>query len=306
MSDIDIQRLRFDQKEVGKTFSSSKILYTWEFILNKKSHKIEFYDSRLSDKKKITLDGSVLYYDKDDSEFFSYKFSLSGSKFELCKINEDRYDIKINGKRFKQLMSDERNGKLDKAREERQQRENEQKEIDEYNRRAMEYNGSNYYEGMEYKIMEKEREKERERERQRQRQREMEEREGDDDVDDLFDDNQINQIKNNIQHTMNKSGGNNFNGNNQDQFFNNPNNNNNNNNSNNFDNFFNFANNGNRNNNINQGLNEVFDFTNNRNNNQYNNQYNNNNGMNFNNNDYNNNNNNNNFNNNNNYNNNNN
>ena len=52
MADIDIQRLRYDQKEVGKTFSSSKILYTWEFILNKKSHRIEFFDSRLSDKKK--------------------------------------------------------------------------------------------------------------------------------------------------------------------------------------------------------------------------------------------------------------
>ena len=54
-------------------------------------------------------------------------------------------------------MSDERNGRLDKAREAREEKENEQREIDEYNRRAMEYNGSNYYEGMEYKIMEKER-----------------------------------------------------------------------------------------------------------------------------------------------------
>ena len=30
MVDIDIQHLRYDQKEVGKTFSSSKILYTWK------------------------------------------------------------------------------------------------------------------------------------------------------------------------------------------------------------------------------------------------------------------------------------
>ena len=50
-------------------------------------------------------------------------------------------------------MSDERNGRLEKAREEREAKENEQREIDEYNRRAMEYNGSNYYEGMEYKVM---------------------------------------------------------------------------------------------------------------------------------------------------------
>ena len=78
MADIDIERLRYDQKEVGKTFSSSKILYTWEFILNKKSHKVEFYDSRLSDKKKITLDGSVLFYDKDDSEFFFLQIFFGG------------------------------------------------------------------------------------------------------------------------------------------------------------------------------------------------------------------------------------
>ena len=209
MADIDIRNLRYDEKEVGKTFSSSKKLYTWEFHLNKKYHKIEFYDSRISDKKKIVLDGSVLFYDKDDSEFFSYKFSLAGYKFDLCAVSEDKYDIKINNRRFKQLMSDERNGKLDKAREAREARENEQKEIDEYNRRAMEYNGSNYYEGMEYQIMEKERERERqrererERERERQRQREREIEREDEDVDDLFGDNEINQIKNNIQNTMN-------------------------------------------------------------------------------------------------------
>ena len=128
MADIDIQRLRFDQKEIGKTFSSSKIYYIWEFILNKRSHKIEFYDSRISGGKKITLDGSVLFYDKDDSEFFTYKFTLAGCKFELCKISDDRYDIKINGRGFKQLMSDERNGKLEKERQEREREK--EKEVD--------------------------------------------------------------------------------------------------------------------------------------------------------------------------------
>ena len=36
-------------------------------------------------------------------------------------------------------MSDERNGKLERRREEREAKENEQREIDEYNKRAMEY-----------------------------------------------------------------------------------------------------------------------------------------------------------------------
>ena len=280
MADLDIQYLRFDKKEVGKTFSSSKILYTWEFVLNKKSHKIQFYDSRLSYKKKLTLDGSVLFYEKDDSELFKYKFSLAGAKFELFSDFDDNYDIKVNGIKFKQLMSDERNGKLEKRREKRIAEENEQKKIDEYNKRAMEYNGSNYYEGMEYKILEKEREIERQKEREKERQHERELEEEDEDDDDFFNDNEINQIKNNLQHSMNKGGNNNDNffnnsnnNNNQDPFFNNQGNfgnNSNNNMNNNITDFFDFGNN-NKNNNQ---MNDVFDFTKSQN---FNNQYRNNN-----------------------------
>ena len=58
-------------------------------------------------------------------------------------------------------MSDERNGKLERQREARVAKENEQREIDEYNKRAMQYNGSNYYEGMEYKIRKTKRERKR-------------------------------------------------------------------------------------------------------------------------------------------------
>ena len=293
MTDIDIQNLRYDRKEVGKRFSSSKILHTWEFNLNKKYHKISFYDSRLSYKRKIILDDSVLFYDKDASEFFTYEFFLAGIKFEIIQTDVDKYDIEIDGRRFKKYMSDERNGTLEQLREE--------KEIDEYNERALKYNGSNYYEGMEYQIMEREREREeqREREREREKEREREENEeGESDEDDeIFDDFDVNQIKKNIEKTMNKTGrkqnnnnninffenDDNNNVNNQNQFVNNNMNNfynNGNNNSNN--NFFNFGNN----NNINKGNNEFnFGFTNNNNSNQYPNNY----GNNFNNNEYNNN-----------------
>ena len=290
MTDIDIQNLRYDRKEVGKRFSSSKILHTWEFNLNKKYHKISFYDSRLSYKRKIILDDSVLFYDKDASEFFTYEFFLAGIKFEIIQTDVDKYDIEIDGRRFKKYMSDERNGTLEQLREE--------KEIDEYNERALKYNGSNYYEGMEYQIMEREREREEQRER-REKEREREENEeGESDEDDeIFDDFDVNQIKKNIEKTMNKTGrkqnnnnninffenDDNNNVNNQNQFVNNNMNNfynNGNNNSNN--NFFNFGNN----NNINKGNNEFnFGFTNNNNSNQYPNNY----GNNFNNNEYNNN-----------------
>ena len=64
MSNLDIKNLKYERKEVGKTFPSylilkiiyfflsSRILYTWEFVLNNKSHIIQFWDSKLSGKKK--------------------------------------------------------------------------------------------------------------------------------------------------------------------------------------------------------------------------------------------------------------
>ena len=39
---------------------------------------------------KLSLDSSILLYDKIDSAYFSYKFSLAGHKFELTQIDEDR------------------------------------------------------------------------------------------------------------------------------------------------------------------------------------------------------------------------
>ena len=98
---MDIHNLKYDRKEVGKTFSSSKVLHKWEFVLNKKYHKIDFYDSRLSYKRKIVLDSSVLFYEKDGSDNFSYKFTLAGYNFEIRQLYEDKYDLLINNKRFK-------------------------------------------------------------------------------------------------------------------------------------------------------------------------------------------------------------
>ena len=93
----------------------------------------------------------MLYYDKKDSSNFSFKFPLAKHIFEIIQLDEDIYNLKIDGVSYNSLMSEERNGRLDKASKERAVRENKQREIDEYNRRDIEYNRSNYYKGMENK-----------------------------------------------------------------------------------------------------------------------------------------------------------
>ena len=81
-------------------------MYTWEFVLNNKSHIIQFWDSILSGKKKIALDNSILFTDKHGNTSFSYKFSLEDHKFEILQIDEDSTNLKIDGISFEQLKEE--------------------------------------------------------------------------------------------------------------------------------------------------------------------------------------------------------
>ena len=82
-------------------------MYTWEFVLNNKSHIIQFWDSIISGKKKIALDNSILFTDKHGNTSFSYKFSLEDHKFEILQIDEDSTNLKIDGISFEQLKEDD-------------------------------------------------------------------------------------------------------------------------------------------------------------------------------------------------------
>ena len=55
----------YTMKEVGKTFSSSKIKHTWEVTLDGKNHIVELFDSKLSGKMKVTKDGKQIFYDEE-------------------------------------------------------------------------------------------------------------------------------------------------------------------------------------------------------------------------------------------------
>ena len=93
----------------------SKILHTWTFNLEGKSHKIEFWDSRLSGKKKLSLDDNKLIMTKD-KDFFYYQFKIGNYTFNLNHYDTDT-ELLINDKKFKELMKEERSGILDKEKQ---------------------------------------------------------------------------------------------------------------------------------------------------------------------------------------------
>lgn len=146
------------------------------------------------------MDNQVVLFDTSGEGKFNFPFKLKGHDCLIYNISEDDFILRIDNRTFGQWMNDERSGKLKKKKEE--QKKKEQKKIDEYNKRAMQYNGRDYKEGQEYKIIEKQKEKEREKEKRK--------REINDPVgfkDELLKPSDIGMIKFNLEHAKMKQDG---------------------------------------------------------------------------------------------------
>ncbi len=122
--------------------------------MNGQYHRMEFWDSKLSGKKKFALDSKIIYFKQfDDDVLFVFKFKIGNNLITINQIGEDAFDVRFDGRRFKDLVAQERRGTLQKK-----ERENriyaEQKRIqDEYYNRALTYNGKDYYEGKEKALL---------------------------------------------------------------------------------------------------------------------------------------------------------
>ena len=80
-----------------------------------KPHKIEFWDSRISGKKKLCLDDNQIMFTKD-KDFFYSQFKIGEYTFNLNHYDTNT-ELLINSKNFKDLMKEERSGILDKERQ---------------------------------------------------------------------------------------------------------------------------------------------------------------------------------------------
>ncbi len=58
--DLKVSDCRFEEKDVGKAFKSTKRKFRWEFKINGTTHYVELYDSKLSGKKKIIADNHIV------------------------------------------------------------------------------------------------------------------------------------------------------------------------------------------------------------------------------------------------------
>ena len=174
----------------------------------------------MTNKKKLTVDAKELLNGVSNSNDFAYSFQIGKHFLTVFKDNEDRYDLKIDNRPFSEMMVDERCGRLKKRREsernkniyyggdspnKRAKKNKVEQEDFDFESRAIEYNGPDYKEGMEYEISRKQYDKERNnnynnnrfnfRIKSKEENYRNEFEDNDDNEDDIIDDFDVEQIK---------------------------------------------------------------------------------------------------------------
>jgi len=72
----------FEIREVGKTIKSTKLQYIWRFNLDSKDHTVELFASKLSNKKKVVLDGTLKQELKLKTQFV-YQLTIDKTRMSI-------------------------------------------------------------------------------------------------------------------------------------------------------------------------------------------------------------------------------
>lgn len=76
-----------------------------------KQHKLELFNSKLSDKKKLLFDGHTISEEKKQSDY-KHSFNYEGLTFTVKQQSTEIFDVLINNISFDNLMNEERHGRL--------------------------------------------------------------------------------------------------------------------------------------------------------------------------------------------------
>jgi len=89
----------FEIREVGKRIKSSKKQYIWRFQLGERDITVELFNSKMSSKKKIMVNGQLKAEMKQKSDSFMYQMTLSGKRLTIQAVN-DGFDLVYDGTMF--------------------------------------------------------------------------------------------------------------------------------------------------------------------------------------------------------------
>ena len=98
-----VRALFSEVNKVGKRIKASKKKLTWKFSVDSREHTIDMYVSSLSSKRKVLLDGDLVYSGKaQNGVYFHYPMKVDRVMVAIEQM-EDAWDLKIGGVSFAQL-----------------------------------------------------------------------------------------------------------------------------------------------------------------------------------------------------------
>jgi len=87
-------------QDIGKTMKKTKKHYVWKINISSEDHIIELFNSTISGKKKIKVDGKMVFEGKKVlSNNFSYPIECGRQGLTIVQ-NGDKFDMLINGRTF--------------------------------------------------------------------------------------------------------------------------------------------------------------------------------------------------------------
>ena len=72
----------------------------------------------MSGKKKITVDAQILFFQKRDDDNLKFSFKIGGILFQVFQFSEDDVELRIETRRFFDIMKDEKTGRLKQLKDE--------------------------------------------------------------------------------------------------------------------------------------------------------------------------------------------
>ena len=68
-------------------------MHSWIFKLKSKLHRVNFWDSRLSGKKKLSLDEKILDF-QEENEHYKFSFQIEEYNFTLKQISDEKFKLR--------------------------------------------------------------------------------------------------------------------------------------------------------------------------------------------------------------------
>jgi hypothetical protein len=115
---LNITNLKYEQNEVGRLIKGSKMIYTWEFVLDGNRRKVELVHSRITGKRRILLDGKVVTKAQRYTLEFQYSFLIEKHYVILIQTAPDNYELRIDNISFSSLINKEKINNFDKMKKE--------------------------------------------------------------------------------------------------------------------------------------------------------------------------------------------